>query len=81
MTPALVVELLVRWRANDPGEEQRVRWSKVHVRRNPHSQRTACGRLIPEFAYMEDNGPEVPGGAERCQACARATQGSKEWWT
>jgi hypothetical protein len=60
---------LVRWRLNDPGEENRVRWSKVHTVSLHADDLTACHILIPEHPYMEDRDDQIPSDAERCKRC------------
>ena len=68
--------VLMRWRAMDPADSPRYArgvadWTKVHV--TTTSQKwTLCGLPVPEFAYTEDIGDQVPADAPRCQKCAKA---------
>ncbi len=63
---------IIRWRLNDPSEENRQRWTKVH-RVSLHSgDLTACHRVIPDHPYMMDRDEWVPDGAPRCRACEHA---------
>lgn len=61
---------IVRWRLNDPAEENRQRWTKVHTVSLHAEDLTACHIIIPEHPYMADWNEHVPDGAERCKRCA-----------
>ena len=68
MTPSTV---RLSWRPNDPAEELRERWTKVHVvrREDQHCSdaRALCGLLIPDFPYMADFGADIPDAAPICR--------------
>jgi len=62
----------IRWRLNDPAVEWRQRWTRVHVVSRHASDLTACHRLIPEHAYVEERNADIPGDAPRCRRCVSA---------
>lgn len=61
--------MLVRWRLNEPTEENRERWTRVHV---AEDGKTFCGVDVPEWPYMLDEDRHVPGGAARCRKCVKS---------
>ena len=62
---------LVRWRLNDPADEPRQRWTKVHKVSMHAADLTVCHQLIPDFPYMRDDTIHVPSDAPRCKNCER----------
>jgi hypothetical protein len=83
----------IRWRLNDPSEENRQRWTAVHIL-HPGTAATAtgafgvlvpstdeitlCGRTVPANPYMEDRDTQIPDGVETCVRCRRR-QDRLEW--
>jgi hypothetical protein len=62
----------IRWRLNDPGDENRQRWTRVH-RLSAHAEDlTRCHIIIPEQPYMVDRDEQIPDGALACKRCATA---------
>jgi len=61
----------LRWRLNDLGEENRVRWTKVHRVSFHAEDLTVCHRLIPSHPYMMDADDDIPSGAPVCKQCER----------
>jgi len=64
----------IRWRLNDPAEENRQRWTKVHRVSFHAADLTACHILIPEHAYMVDRNEWIPDDAPECQRCKAAQE-------
>ncbi len=64
----------LRWRLNDPSEENRQRWTKVHLVSFHANDLTACHMLIPEHPYMVDYDDQIPADADRCKRCATANE-------
>jgi hypothetical protein len=62
---------LVRWRLNDPAEENRQRWTRVHRVSIHAADLTVCHIVIPEHPYMLDADGQIPTGADRCKRCDR----------
>jgi hypothetical protein len=62
-----------RWRLNDPGEENRVRWTKVHYLATPY--RALCGVMVAEWPYDRDANEQIPDDADVCRRCAKAQSG------
>lgn len=76
----------IRWRLNDPAEENTQRWTLVHVL-HPGTAATAsgqfgvlipsddevtlCGMTVPQHAYMEDRDEQIPQGCMTCFRCSR----------
>lgn len=58
----------IRWRLNDPAEDNRVRWTKVHHVSVHNADLTVCHRIIPQ-AYMTDYDEQIPADAPVCTRC------------
>lgn len=61
----------LRWRLNDPAEENRERWTRVHRAIGDMSPKALCGVAIPEHPYMADYNADIPDGAPDCRSCAK----------
>jgi hypothetical protein len=61
----------IRWRLNDLGEENRVRWTKVHRVSIHANDLTACHMIIPDQPYMADRNDQIPDGLPMCKRCLR----------
>lgn len=59
----------IRWRLNGLAEENRQRWTKVHVVSIQDGTLTACHMRIPEHPYMEDRDDQIPAGLDICKRC------------
>lgn len=50
-----MTEFTIRWRLNDPAEENRERWSKVHCasasHRHDSNVKAFCGVKVPDYPY------------------------------
>lgn len=66
----------VRWRLNDPGEEERPRWTKTHVVSFHAGDLTACHIIIPEHPYMMDWDDQPPMGDPSlvCKRCLASNE-------
>lgn len=64
-----IYPLSIRWRLNDPAEEQAERWTKVH--RTQTGRKTFCGITIPELPYMADEDEQIPAAVPSCTRCQR----------
>jgi hypothetical protein len=62
---------LIRWRLNDPADEWRQRWTRVHRVSFHAADLTACHIVIPESPYMVDRDEQIPTGAPHCKRCER----------
>ena len=57
----------IRWRLNDPAEENRERWTRTHIT-NTSVTDTLCGLAVP-FAYMQDMNSDIPKEWPFCKRC------------
>jgi hypothetical protein len=64
----------IRWRLNDPAEEARQRWTKVHHVSIHADDLTACHIIIPEHPYMVDRDDQIPTGAALCKRCEHSDE-------
>lgn len=64
----------IRWRLNDPAEENRQRWTKVHRVSVHASDLTACHIIIPENAYDVAYDEWIPDDAIECKRCRKSNE-------
>lgn len=64
----------VRWRLNDPAEENKQRWTKTHKVSFHASDLTACHQLIPEYPYMMDTDDQIPQDWPVCKRCQTSNE-------
>jgi len=62
---------LIRWRLNDPAEEDVVRWTRVHRVSFIHPGKTLCRLRIPDLPFDLNRNDEIPVEAPRCKTCLR----------
>jgi hypothetical protein len=60
----------IRWRLNEPTEEPRVRWTRVHRVSFHNGDLTRCHMKIPEHPYDAAYNEWIPDDAPRCKRCA-----------
>ena len=64
----------IRWRLNDPAQEWRQRWTKVHRVSFHANDLTVCHILIPEFPYDSEHDGQIPVDAIKCKRCLTANE-------
>lgn len=66
----MITRNYIQWRLNDPTEENRQRWTKVHTVSLHYDDLTACHIKIPEFPYDARRDEWISEAAPRCKRCA-----------
>ena len=62
------------WRLNEPTEEARPRWTRVHKINELTSSTTLCGITVPDHPYdsaFDEHTPKGRAVCDRCKVSAR----------
>lgn len=62
----------IQWRLNEPTEEARPRWTKVHRVSVHAADLTVCHIKIPDQPYDTNRNEWIPAAAPTCKRCDRA---------
>lgn len=65
---------LISWRLNDPADEWRQRWTKVHLVSVHAEDLTACHLEIPRYPYDVARDEWIPTARPRCKRCLAASE-------